>query len=92
MRVEINGKSTGVGAFADGFIVGYEPNYTENSKTGNHWTHVYKDVPEKSIQVEFGNSRSGRPYRCAIHADGSSVTEEEMIKVRNLKEWKEHEE
>lgn len=92
MRIEIQGKSTGVGAHADGFIIGHEPDRTESSKTGNHWTRIYKDVPENAIEIEYGHSARGAPYRSAIHCDGSSLTAEEMKQVSAMKIWQEHEE
>ena len=91
MRVEIDGKETGVGAFADGFVIGYEPDYTDESRTGNHWTHIYKNVSPDAIIVEFGYSRGGRPWRSVRIADGRKVTEEDMKKVETFSEWKEYE-
>ena len=91
MRIEIDGKETGVGAFADGFVVGFEYDYKEESRTGNHWTYVYKNIPENAIIVEYGYSRSGRPWRSVRIADGREVTEEDMEKVKTFPEWKEYE-
>ncbi len=84
MKFEISGKSTGVGAFADGFILGHEPDRIEESGTGNHWVHIYKDVPEKAICIEFGYSRSGKPFRYAVHVDGTPVTAEDMEEISHL--------
>lgn len=91
MRYEISGKSTGVGAYEDGLVMGHNPDYTDQSKTGNHWTHVYKDVPEKAIVVLFGHSRSGVPHRSVIHVDGTPVSEDEMKEVVLVDEWNRYE-
>ena len=83
MRLEINGKSTGVGTFEDGIVVTksgviIEPDRTENSRTGNHWTHVFKDVSNNVIVIRFGSSTRGRLWRSAFHADGTELSDEEM--------------
>ncbi|MHC1623472.1 MAG: hypothetical protein ACXQTR_02635 [Candidatus Methanospirareceae archaeon] len=80
-KYEISGKSTGVGAFEDGSIVGMEPSYVEESKTGNHWTRVYHNVPEKAIVVRWGNSRGGVPFGYVEYADGTPYDREDAAQI-----------
>jgi hypothetical protein len=80
-RYEIIGKETGVGAFEDGSIIGIEPSYTEKSKTGKHWTHVYHDVPEKAVVVRWGNSRGGVPFGFVKFVDGTPYDGEDAAEL-----------
>lgn len=80
-KYEITGKQTGVGAFEDGCILCMEPAYTEESRTKAHWTHIYYNVDEKAIVVEWGNSRNGSPFASVAYADGSRYTGDDAADI-----------
>lgn len=89
MELKISGKSTGVGAYDDGLVIGRNPDRTETSRTGNHWEYEYKNIPNDAIIIYFGNNRNGTPYRKCILANGQPVPPERMHEVEKISEWKE---
>lgn len=78
MRVEIEGGSSGYGAFTDGFVVGCKPDYTDKPYISTRWVHVYKDVPPSAIVVKFGYWHGSLQWKSVEIADGRPVSDEDI--------------
>lgn len=90
MRLEIDGKNTDRGVYADGKVIGFAPDRTEESETGNRltWIHIYEDVPSNAIVVCFGYNSRGESWFTAKHVDGSALSQKELnTQVRILPEY-----
>lgn len=62
---EIEGRSTGSGAFTDAVIIRpdgseYEPDHKESSRTGNHWTSWWYDSLDDCLILVTDISNSGK--------------------------------
>jgi len=67
MDYNIQGRRTGRGAFTDAVIIVdnqiREPDYEENSRTGNHWEKIWYDLPVGATIFYVDITNSGKEYR-----------------------------
>ena len=77
MDYTVEGRSTGRGAFTDATVLlpgaglTKEPDHREASRTGNHWTTRWNDLPEGTIIFNIDITNSGKEHRSieTLHGD-----------------------
>jgi len=89
MDYEIEGRSTGRGAFTDAIVVVdgkvREPDYEESSRTGNHWKKMWYDLPVGATIFYVDVTNSGKEYRsieAVVHGQDEAVVRAEWERGR----------